>query len=55
MEIAIPWREIGGRPAAGSSRRANLCRQRRAVPELSCWSTTVSGFIEPARFGVWSF
>lgn len=54
-ELRIPWEALGGRPAAGASRRANLCRARTPVPELSTWSVTVKGFVEPERFGALTF
>ncbi|MFH1570493.1 MAG: sugar-binding protein [Gemmatimonadota bacterium] len=55
VELAIPWSSVGGRPAAGSARRANLCRQRVSSGEISSWSTVVQGFLEPQRFGIWEF
>lgn len=56
VEIAIPWREIGGKPNPGGKRRANLCRQRQAGGyELSSWSSVVEGFLEPENFGTWEF
>jgi hypothetical protein len=55
VEMAIPWKALGGRPAPGSQRRANLCRQRTPVRELSTWSVVVRGFLEAERFGVWRF
>ena len=54
-EVRIPWEALGGRPKAGSVRRANLCRQRTPQPELSTWSVTVRGFCEPERFGTCTF
>ena len=55
VEMAIPWSALGGPPTPGSVRRANLCRQRSPKRELSSWSTIVTGFIEPDRFGTWEF
>jgi hypothetical protein len=55
VEIAIPWQALGGKPRPGESRRANLCRQRCPVPELSAWSSIVRYFVEPDHFGVWVF
>lgn len=55
VEIAIPWEALGGRPRAGDKRRANLCRQRTPVYELSTWSAVVHGFLEADRFGIWEF
>lgn len=54
-ELALPWAAVGGPPAAGAKRRANLCRQRIPVGELSAWSPVAQGFLEPSRFGVWEF
>lgn len=54
-ELAIPWAAIGGKPAAGTTRRANLCRARVAERELSSWCPVVTGFVEPDRFGTWTF
>ncbi|MEW6750662.1 MAG: hypothetical protein AB1505_06760 [Candidatus Latescibacterota bacterium] len=54
-ELAIPWADVGGAPAPGSRRHANLCRQRMQGGQLSTWSMVVQGFIEPAHFGVWEF
>jgi len=54
-ELAIPWAMNGGMPKPGAVRRANLCRQRMPKRELSAWSTIVTGFIEPDRFGTWEF
>ena len=54
-EIAIPWEALGGRPAPGTIRRANLCRAREAVRELSTWSLTANSFLEADRMGVWEF
>jgi len=56
VEIALPWAAMGwDAPAEGDTLRANICRQRRAKPELSSWSQVVSGFVEPGSFGVWEF
>lgn len=53
-EIAIPWSALGGKPAPGTIRFANICRQRRAS-EWSSWSAVVDGFLDPVRFGTWRF
>ncbi len=56
VEIALPWAAMGWKaPASGTSLRANICRQRRAVSELSAWSQVVTGFVEPGSFGTWEF
>jgi hypothetical protein len=54
VELAVPWEALQIKPAAGLQLRANLCRQRSGtVKELSCWSQTVKGFLEPQHFGRW--
>lgn len=55
MEVAIPWKVVGGPPEEGEVRRANLCWERTPVRELSAWSNTVRLFLEPENFGVWTF
>jgi len=55
VEVAIPWKVVGGPPEEGEVRRANLCRERTPVRELSAWSNTVRLFLEPENFGVWTF
>ncbi len=55
VEVAIPWSAIGGYPAAGSTRFANLCRQRKPVDEWSSWSTVFDGFLDASKFGAWMF
>ena len=56
VEIALPWAEMGWEaPEPGDALRANICRQRRPVRELSSWSQCVTGFVEPGSFGEWSF
>lgn len=56
VEIALPWAAMGWEaPEPGDTLRANICRQRRPVPELSAWSQTVTGFVEPGSFGTWEF
>jgi len=55
LELAVPWEAIGvARPVAGTRIAANICRQRMPKREHSSWSTCVSGFQEPLRFGVWT-
>lgn len=54
-EFSIPWKMLGGNPANGSIRRINICRARYSPRQLSSWSPVASGFVEPARFGVWEF
>jgi len=56
VEIALPWSAMGWEaPKPGETLRANMCRQRRPVKELSTWSQGVSGFVEPGSFGTFQF
>jgi len=56
LELALPWSAMGWQPPRpGETLRANICRQRRPVKELSAWSQVVNGFVEPGSFGVLSF
>lgn len=56
VEIAIPWSALMmSAPAADTTCRANVCRQRMPEREYSAWSQTVSGFVEPENFGTWTF
>jgi len=55
IELAIPWAALGGPPAPGTTRRANLCRNRAGGHELSSWSPVAEGFVEPRHFGTWEF
>ena len=56
VEIALPWAAMGWEaPERGDTLRANICRQRRPDSELSAWSQTVTGFVEPGSFGTWEF
>ncbi len=52
-EIAIPWAELKIAPQPGMKLRANICRQRIPDREQTCWSQTVSGFMESDHFGTW--
>lgn len=54
-EFVIPWDALGGKPGAGETRKANVCRARIPERELSTWSTVVDGFVEPLCFGEWMF
>lgn len=55
-EMALPWAEMRmTAPKPGDQLRANLCRQRTPVRELSAWSPMVSGFLEHQFFGTWVF
>ena len=55
-EMAIPWAALKmPMPKPGVRLRANLCRQRHHVRELSAWSPMVKGFLEHKLFGVWVF
>ncbi len=56
VEIALPWAAMGwSAPMRGETLRANICRQRRPLRELSSWSQVVGGFVEPGSFGSWQF
>ena len=52
-EIAIPWQALKIGPVPGMKLRANICRQRLTDREQTCWSQTVSGFMESDNFGTW--
>jgi hypothetical protein len=55
-EMAIPWAEMNmPSPKPGEKLRANLCRQRTPVHELTAWSPMASGFLEHELFGTWVF
>ena len=51
VDFLLPWKALGGSPEAEETWRLNVCRSRRPVSELSCWSPTGSGFHAPDRFG----
>ncbi|MCD6361139.1 MAG: carbohydrate-binding family 9-like protein [Armatimonadetes bacterium] len=56
LELALPWSAMGWEPPRpGDTLRANICRQRRPVKELSSWSQVVNGFVEPGSFGTFNF
>jgi hypothetical protein len=55
-EVAIPWAEIGiPTPQPGTKLGANLCRQRIPGREQTCWSQTITGFMDEKNFGTWEF
>lgn len=54
IEVAIPWEALGGKPAGGSKRYANICRQRSGR-EFSSWASVIDGFLDAATFGQWEF
>jgi hypothetical protein len=54
-EVAIPWEAIGGRPAAGSTRRVNLCRDNTPAREVTCWSAVLDDPNEAEHMGEWKF
>ncbi|MAE66320.1 MAG: hypothetical protein CMJ18_18780 [Phycisphaeraceae bacterium] len=54
-EFAFPWAQAGGRPAPGSTRRANVARQRKPVIEWSTWSPITSDFLNFDELGTWRF
>ena len=52
VEVALPWSAVRmAAPDPGSRVFFNLCRQRGPASELSAWSQTVYGFLEPENFG----
>ena len=51
VEAAIPLAALGAEITAGSEWRANFCRERTAVRELSTWSGLQGGFHAPEAFG----
>ena len=54
VEMRLPWASLG-EDAGGRARRVNLCRARAGAEELSCWSGVLRLFLEPERFGRWTF
>ena len=56
VEVRIPWGALSMQaPKPGTRMRANLCRQRMPVSELSSWSPMAKGFLEVKLFGTWIF
>jgi len=61
LEMAIPWKDLGGRPAAGELRRGNFCRDNpepaaaHGRGEWSSWSPSFAGFNNPTYFGLLLF
>jgi len=53
LEIAVPFAALGARPAG--EWRANFCRERTAVTELSTWSGLQGAFNQPEAFGTLRF
>ncbi len=51
VEVFFPWEMLGGPPQKGATWRANFCRDRAAVPEISSWSFTSGSFHNSDRFG----
>lgn len=53
LEVAVPWADLGVRPAAGSVVGVNVCRDRYlgANKQWSNWSQTAANFHDPDRFG----
>ncbi|WP_428939257.1 glycoside hydrolase domain-containing protein [Fontivita pretiosa] len=55
-ELAISFASLGvGPPASGQRWFANLCRERKAVEELSAWRAARGAFASPGTFGSWVF
>lgn len=56
VEIALPFSSIGvPAPDDGDAWRANFCRERKAVNELSAWRPTFGSFNAPGSFGLLVF
>ena len=53
LEVAIPWADMGARPAAGELVGLNVCRDRYlgANRTWSNWSQVAANFHDPERFG----
>lgn len=53
LEVAVPWANLGVRPAAGAVVGVNVCRDRYlgANKQWSNWSQTAANFHDPDRFG----
>lgn len=50
-EVAIPFATLGLSPGIGHTWGLNVCRERPADGELSCWSQTGARFAVPSAFG----
>ena len=61
VEMAIPWKDLGGAPKAGEPWRANFCRENPepaaeyGAGEWSSWSQSFAGFNFPTYFGILLF
>ena len=59
--MAIPWKDMGGKPEAGEQWRANFCRENpepaaaHGAGEWSSWSQSYAGFNFPTYFGILLF
>ncbi|MGE5532579.1 MAG: sugar-binding protein [Bacteroidota bacterium] len=51
-ELAIPFANFGLSKSVGPQWAINICRERRASGELSCWSQTGGKFSAPKSFGL---
>ena len=54
VEVRIPFRLLGWKtmPKPGDMVKFNVCRQRKPVNELSCWSPVHGNFHEVKNFGL---
>jgi len=54
IEIAVPFKDIKfPKPEEiGSDWGINFCRSNPKIKEWSCWSATLTGFHNPAKFGI---
>ncbi len=51
LEVAVPWKDLGGLPAPGAIIGFNVCRDRQVGgKQWSNWSQTQGGFHDPVHF-----
>ena len=55
VEIAIPWSELGGKPAPGTRWGLHVCRNRKPVAETLVWAWVGESNHAPENFGVLEF
>ena len=56
VELAIPWKDLGGPPVPGVPWRVNVNRVRKpAPPSFGCWAVTQGSFHHASRFGFMRF
>lgn len=54
-ELAIPWEDLGGRPATGENWKFNLVADYDAQSLMATWSWVKGGLLKPERFGTITF